>query len=291
MKYGTFQLGNRIGACLIHGKFAVDLGQAFFRQFKRPAKFQDLGEFLQQGGIEKVGDLELDKLVRERTVGIPLHEVKLRAPLRRPPKIVCVGLNYRAHAAEQKLEPPLSPMLFAKAPNIVIGPEDAIEIPLGLSEQIDYECELAVVIGTPGFRIPRTEAKKHIFGYTILNDVTARDLQRGDKQWFRGKSMATFCPMGPYVVTKDQLDHANAALSLKVNGEQRQKSNTSDLIFNVPFLIEYISACFPLEAGDIISTGTPGGVGMFMNPPRWLKKGDRVEATIDGIGTLTNTVH
>src|SRR4029453_4009491 len=144
MKYGTFQLGNRIGACLIHGKYAVDLGQAFFRQFKRPAKFQGLGEFLEQGAIEKIGALELDKLVRERTVGIPLHEVKLRAPVRRPPKIVCVGLHSPAPAGEQKLEPPPAPMLFAKAANVVIGPEDAIEIPLGLSEQIDYECELAV---------------------------------------------------------------------------------------------------------------------------------------------------
>jgi len=290
MKYGTFQLRNGVGACLIHGKFAIDLGQAFFRQFKRPAKFRDLGEFLQEGGVDKVGDLELDKLVRERTVGIPIHEVKLKAPLRRPPKIVCVGLNYRAHAAEQKLEPPPAPMLFAKAPNIVIGPEDAIEIPLGLSEQIDYECELAVVIGTPGFRIPRTEARKHVFGYTIMNDVTARDLQRGDKQWFRGKSCNTFAPMGPVVVTPDELDPANAPVSLKVNGEVRQKSNTNDLIFDVPFLIEYISAAFPLEAGDVISTGTPGGVGMFMTPPRWLRKGDRVEATIEGIGTLVNPV-
>jgi 2-keto-4-pentenoate hydratase/2-oxohepta-3-ene-1,7-dioic acid hydratase in catechol pathway len=290
MKYGTFQLGNRVGACLIHEKFAIDLGQAFFRQFKRPAKFRDLGEFLEQGGVEKVGELELTKLVRERTVGIPLHEVKLKAPLRRPPKIVCVGLNYRAHATEQKLEPPPAPMLFAKAPNIVIGPEDAIEIPLGLSEQIDYECELAVVIGTPGFRIPRTEAKKHIFGYTILNDVTARDLQRGDKQWFRGKSCNTFAPMGPMVVTPDEIDAAKAPVLLKVNGEVRQKSNTSDLIFDVPFLIEYISAAFPLEAGDVISTGTPSGVGMFMTPPRWLRKGDRIEATIEGIGTLANPV-
>ena len=290
MKYGTFQLGNRVGACLIHGKFAIDLGQAFFRQFKRPAKFEDLGAFIADGALEKVGELELDKLVRERTVGIPIHEVRLRAPIKRPPKLICVGLNYRAHAAEQKLEPPLAPMLFAKAPNIVIGPDDVIEIPYGLSEQIDYECELGVVIGTPGFRIPRTEAKKHIFGYTIVNYVTARDLQRGDKQWFRGKSCNTFAPMGPWVVTPEELDAANAPVSLKVNGEVRQKSNTNDLIFDVPFLIEFISAAFPLEAGDVISTGTPSGVGMFMTPPRWLCKGDRVEATIEGIGTLVNTV-
>jgi 2-keto-4-pentenoate hydratase/2-oxohepta-3-ene-1,7-dioic acid hydratase in catechol pathway len=291
MKYGTFQLGNRVGACLIYEKFAIDLGQAFFRQFKRPAKFRDLGEFLEAGAIERVKDLELAKLTRERTVAIPLHEVRLRAPIRRPPKIICVGLNYRAHATEQKLEPPPAPMLFAKAPNIVIGPDDVIEIPYGISEQIDYECELGVVIGTPGFKIPRTEAAKHIFGYTIVNDVTARDIQRGDKQWFRGKSMNTFAPMGPVVVTPDEIDAANAAVSLKVNGEVRQKSNTNDLIFNVPFLIEYISAAFPLEAGDVISTGTPGGVGMFMTPPRWLKKGDRVEAAIEGIGTLVNPVN
>jgi acylpyruvate hydrolase len=290
MKYGTMQLGNRVGACLIYEKFAVDLGQAFFKQFKRPAKFRDLGDFLEQDGLEKVGELELEKLCRERTVGIPLHEVKFKAPLRRPPKIVCVGLNYKAHAAEQKLEPPPAPMLFSKASNIVIGPNDVIEIPYGISEQIDYEIELGVVIGTPGYRIPRTAALDHVFGYTIVNDVTARDVQRGDKQWFRGKSLNTFCPMGPLVVTKDQFDHANAPLLLKVNGEVRQKSNTNDLIFNVPFLIEYISAAFPLEIGDVISTGTPGGVGMFMNPPRWLKKDDRIEATIDGIGTLTNTL-
>jgi 2-keto-4-pentenoate hydratase/2-oxohepta-3-ene-1,7-dioic acid hydratase in catechol pathway len=290
MRYGTFQLGNRIGACLIHGRFVIDLGQAFFRQFKRPAKFRDLGEFLEEGAQERVKELELDKLTRERTVAIPVHEVRLKAPLRRPPKIICVGLNYRAHAAEQKLEPPPAPMLFAKAPNIVIGPEDAIEIPYGLSEQIDYECELGVVIGTPGFRIPRTEAKNHILGYTIVNDVTARDLQRGDKQWFRGKSCNTFAPMGPVVVTPEEFDAANAPVSLKVNGEVRQKSNTNDLIFDVPFLIEYISAAFPLEAGDVISTGTPSGVGMFMTPPRWLRKGDKVEATIEGIGTLVNPV-
>jgi 2-keto-4-pentenoate hydratase/2-oxohepta-3-ene-1,7-dioic acid hydratase in catechol pathway len=290
MKYGTFQLGNRVGACLIYEKFAIDLGQAFFRQFKRPAKFRDLGEFLEAGALERVKDLELPKLTRERTVAIPLHEVRLRAPIRRPPKIVCVGLNYRAHAVEQKLAPPPAPMLFAKAPNIVIGPDEVIEIPYGISEQIDYECELGVVIGTPGFRIPRTEAAEHIFGYTIVNDVTARDIQRGDKQWFRGKSMNTFAPMGPVVVSPDEIDAANAPVSLKVNGEVRQKSNTNDLIFDVPFLIEYISAAFPLEAGDVISTGTPGGVGMFMTPPRWLKKGDHVEAAIEGIGTLVNRV-
>ena len=155
---------------------------------------------------------------------------------------------------------------------------------------MDYEVELAGVIGTPGYRIPRASALRHVFGYTIVNDVTARDLQRNDKQWFRGKSLNTFCPMGPWVVTPDEFDFSKAAISLKVNGQVRQQSNTSDLIFNVPFLIEYISAAFPLEAGDVISTGTPAGVGMFMTPPQWLKKGDKVEAAIEGIGSLSNPV-
>ncbi len=290
MRYCTFQHGNRTAAGLIHGQAVLDLGQAFFRQFKRPFKFRDLGEFLAADGPARMPELDLEALHQDRTVALPSPEAKLKAPILRPPKIVCVGLNYRAHAAEQKLEPPLAPMLFCKASNIVIGPEDAIEIPYGISEHVDYECEFAAVIGTPGFRIPRTRALEHVFGYTIVNDVTARDVQRGDKQWFRGKSMNTFCPMGPVVVTRDEIDPANAAVSLAVNGETRQKSSTSDLVFDVPFLIEYVSACFPLEAGDVLSTGTPGGVGMFMTPPRWLRKGDRVEATIAGIGTLRNIV-
>jgi 2-keto-4-pentenoate hydratase/2-oxohepta-3-ene-1,7-dioic acid hydratase in catechol pathway len=290
MRYCTFQHGHRTGAGLIHGRFVYDLGQAYFRTFKRPAKFRDVGDLLAQEAAGRVPTLDLAALQKDRSVAFPLHEARLRAPILRPPKIVCVGLNYRAHAAEQKLEPPAAPMLFAKAPNIVIGPGDTIEIPVGLSEQIDYECELAAVIGTPGFRIPRAAALDHVFGWTIVNDVTARDLQRSDKQWFRGKSLNTFCPMGPVIVPREELDASQAAVSLRVNGELRQNSNTSDLIFDVPFLIEYISAAFPLEAGDVISTGTPSGVGMFMTPPRWLRKGDRVEATIEGIGTLDNVV-
>lgn len=290
MRYCTFQHGNRTAAGLIQGASVYDLGISFFKTFKRPYKFRDLLEFLEADGPEKLKQLDLKALSRDRESCLPLREVRLKAPVLRPPKIVCVGLNYRAHAAEQKLEPPATPMLFAKAPNIVIGPEDEIRIPTPLSEQIDYECELGVVIGTPGYRIPRAEALAHVFGYTIVNDVTARDIQRGDKQWFRGKSMNTFAPMGPCVVTPDEIDAANAPVSLTVNRETRQKSNTNDLIFDVPYLIEFISAAFPLEAGDVISTGTPGGVGVFMTPPRWLKKGDRVEATIDGIGTLGNPV-
>ncbi len=291
MRTCTFQHGHRVGAGLIHGKLVFDIGQAFQRQFKRPARFPDLGALLAvEGAAQRLRELDLPALREDRVVALPLHEVRFRAPLARPPKIVCVGLNYKAHAAEQKIEPPAAPMLFAKAPNIVVGPDDPVRMPLGLSEQVDYEAELAVVIGVPGHRIRRADALRHVFGYTVLNDVTARDLQRGDKQWFRGKSLHTFCPMGPVIVSGDEFDASKAAITCKVNGELRQNSNTSDLIFDVPHLIEYISAAFPLEAGDVISTGTPSGVGMFMTPPRWLKKGDVVECAVDGIGVLRNPV-
>lgn len=290
MRYCTFQHGTRVGAGLIHDRMVFDLGLAFQRQFKRPAKFEDLGAFLAQDELARSRKLDLKALREDRAVAIPQGDVRFKAPIARPPKIICVGLNYKAHAAEQKLDPPAAPLLFAKAPNIVIGPDEPIRMPAGLSEQVDYEAELAVVVGTPGFRIRRVDALKHVFGYTVVNDVTARDLQKGDKQWFRGKSLATFCPMGPVVVGAEDFDSFKAPISCKVNGEIRQKSNTNDLIFDVPFLIEYISAAFPLEAGDVISTGTPSGVGMFMTPPRWLKKGDVVEAAVDGIGVLRNPV-
>jgi 2-keto-4-pentenoate hydratase/2-oxohepta-3-ene-1,7-dioic acid hydratase in catechol pathway len=290
MRFCTFRHGTRVSAGLVRGSLVLDLGAAFFASFRRPFRFRDLREFLEADGPGRLKELDLPALARDRKVALPLRDVRLLAPVARPPKIVAVGLNYRSHAAEQKLEPPAAPVLFAKAPNIVIGPGDAIEIPRGLSEQIDYEVELAVVIGTPGFRIPAERAREHVFGYTILNDVTARDLQRGDRQWFRGKSLNTFAPMGPVVVTPDEFDPSRAEIRLEVNGEVRQKGTTGDLIFGVEFLIAYISACFPLEAGDVLSTGTPAGVGMFMDPPRWLRPGDRVEATIEGIGTLFNPV-
>ncbi len=291
MRYCTFQHGHKTCAGVIRGPVVYDLGQAFFRTFRRPFRFADLLEFLQAGGPGRVSEVNFGALREDRTAAIPLRDVRLRAPILRPPKIVCVGLNYRAHAAELGQAPPPAPVFFAKAPNVVIGPGDEIRIPCGISEQVDYEVELAAVIGAPGFRIPRAAAAPHVFGYTILNDVTARDIQTRDGQWFRAKSMDTFAPLGPEVVTPDEIDPANAGLSLSVNGETRQKSSTSDLIFDVPALIEHASACFPLEAGDILSTGTPGGVGVSMKPPQWLRKGDLVEASIAGIGTLANPVN
>lgn len=290
MKFATFTYGTRTAAGLIAGKKIIDLGQAFFRWFKRPYRFDDLGAFLDADGPEKLAGCDPGTVVNDPRVSRALREVAFNAPIIRPPKIVCVGLNYRDHAQEQNLQPPEAPMLFSKAHNVVIGPGDPIVLPGALSEQIDYEAELAVVIAREGFEIPREAAADYIFGYTILNDVTARDLQKKDRQFFRGKSLSTFAPMGPVVVTPDELDANNLAVRLRLNGTVMQESNTRNLVFDVPFLIEYISRCFPLEAGDVISTGTPAGVGVFRNPPVFLKSGDTVEIEIDGIGLLANPV-
>ena len=290
MKFGTYQLGHKTSACAILGTHIYDLAQAFFRHYRRPYKFADLLAFLQADGLEKLVDIELGRMKEDRTVSMPLKEVRLRAPLLRPTKIICVGLNYRDHAAEQKKEPPAAPLLFMKAPNIVIGDGDAIRIPTGISEKVDYEVELGVVIGRPGFRISKSEALAHVFGYTVFNDVTARDIQQGDKQWFRGKSFDTFAPMGPMIVGADELKPDRLSIELHVNSKRVQNGTTADMIFDVASIIEYASACFPLEAGDVIATGTPSGVGVFRTPPVFLKRGDEVEARIEGIGTLRNPV-
>ncbi len=290
MKFGTYQLGHKTSACAILGSYAYDLAQAFFKHYRRPFKFIDLLAFLQADGPEKLVGVELGRMKEDRTVCLPLKEVRLRAPLLRPPKIVCVGLNYRDHAAEQKKEPPAAPLLFAKAANVVIGDGDAIRIPAGISNKVDYEAELGVVIGRGGHRISRAEAPAHVFGYTVFNDVTARDIQQGDKQWFRGKSFDTFAPMGPVVVGTDELKPDRLAIELHVNGRRQQNGSTADMIFDVAAIIEYASACFPLEVGDVIATGTPSGVGVFRSPPVFLKKGDVVEARIEGIGVLRNPV-
>jgi 2-keto-4-pentenoate hydratase/2-oxohepta-3-ene-1,7-dioic acid hydratase in catechol pathway len=290
MRFGTYQLGHKTSACAILGSYVYDLAQAFFKHYRRPYKFADLLAFMQADGREKLEGVELGRMKEDRTVCLPLKEVRLRAPLLRPPKIVCVGLNYRDHAAEQKKEPPAAPLLFAKAANVVIGDGDAIRIPEGISDKVDYEVELGVVIGRPAFRVSRAEALTHVFGYTIFNDVTARDIQQGDKQWFRGKSFDTFAPMGPVIVGADELKPDRLTIELHVNGRRQQNGSTADMIFDVGAIIEYASACFPLEVGDVIATGTPSGVGVFRTPPVFLKKGDLVEARIEGIGVLRNPV-
>lgn len=211
------------------------------------------------------------------------------APVARPSKIFGVGLNYRDHAAEQDKELPSRPIVFAILPSSVIGPGDPIPIHPEV-EELDYEAELGVVIGKRCSRVPRSEAWDVIGGYTALNDVSARDLQRDDAQWIRGKGLDGFTPLGPVLVSPDEIDAEAVDLRCFVNGEQRQSSNTRNLAFDIPALIEYCSGGMTLESGDVIATGTPGGVGFAMTPPRFLQSGDVVTVEVDGIGELTNPV-
>ena len=232
---------------------------------------------------------------------LPLGAVRLHAPVPRPPKnVMCVGRNYREHATEfsrsgfdasERSEVPEHPVIFTKAVSSIVGPEEPIVLDNDPTGTVDYEGELAVVIGRAGRRIAPSDADDHVFGYTIVNDVTARDLQQRHVQWFLGKSVDTFCPMGPVIVTADELPDIGASrLRTRVNDELRQEAPISELIFDVPSLIATISATTSLEAGDVIATGTPAGAGIGADPPRFLSPGDRVEVSIDGIGTLGNPV-
>jgi 2-keto-4-pentenoate hydratase/2-oxohepta-3-ene-1,7-dioic acid hydratase in catechol pathway len=220
----------------------------------------------------------------------PLRRAKLRAPIAHPNKITCIGLNYADHAREGGQEPPPAPIFFLKSHNTICGPGDPIRIPPN-SAQVDYEAEFAVVLGKRGKRIAESDAHKYIAGYTILNDVSARDMQFADKQWYRGKSCDTFAPTGPWIVTAEEIaDPHNLRISLTLNGETLQDSNTSNLIFKIPFLISYLSQSVTWEVGDVISTGTPPGVGFARKPPVFMKAGDTVSVMVEGIGTLTNPV-
>src|SRR5580698_5858611 len=221
---------------------------------------------------------------------VPLSECTLLAPIPRPPKFICVGLNYRDHAIESNMAIPKVPTIFSKFSNVVIGPGENIVLPKE-STQPDYEAEFAVVIGPGGRRISAAKAMNHVFGYTIVNDVSARDLQLATTQWLMGKTCDTFAPMGPWIVTKDEIPDPHALdISLEIGGEILQHSNTRELIFKIPELIEFISSVVTLEPGDIISTGTPSGVGFARKPPRYLKAGDECIVRIEGLGELRNPV-
>ena len=231
---------------------------------------------------------------------VPREQARLLAPIPRPARnIFCVGKNYRAHVKEfsgsgydanKEDNDPDAPIFFSKPPETVIASGETIWAAEGITDCLDYETELAVVIGRGGRGITRQEAMSHVFGYTIINDVTARDWQKRHQQWFLGKSFDTFAPMGPCIVTADAIDGQKLNLRGDVNGEQRQHANTRDLIFDIPTLIATLSAGITLYPGDIIATGTPEGVGIGFKPPRFLRKGDRVRMEIEGIGVLENLV-
>jgi 2-keto-4-pentenoate hydratase/2-oxohepta-3-ene-1,7-dioic acid hydratase in catechol pathway len=276
----------------------------------------------EHGGREQVGSVEADSVVHpidvadmfdlinrpdavkrglsERGPGIALGDVRLLAPIPRPRRnIFCVGKNYREHAREfarsgyeagaiKGAEIDDYPAMFTKPGSCVVGPGATVQTHPSVTSAVDYEGELAVVIGRQGRDIARAEAMSHVWGYTIVNDVTARDRQKNHRQWFLGKALDTFCPMGPWITTADEVTADDLQLQTWVNGELRQNANTRDLIFDIPNLIETLSAGMMLQPGDIIATGTPAGVGLGFDPPRFLRPGDEVTVTISGLGTLRN---
>lgn len=252
-------------------------------------------------GLEEVNRIaEILKTSSESAIAaasLPLNEIKLLAPITKPRKnIIGIGLNYTEHVAESartldtSKDLPQQPVIFSKPPTAVIGTDEAILHNTKLTQQLDWEVELAVIISKKGKYIAKENAMDYVFGYTVINDISARDCRRAG-QWIVSKGQDTFAPMGPVLVTKDEIeDPHNLNLSLTVNGVEKQNSNTKYMLFRIPDLIEDLSTVFTLEAGDIIATGTPAGVGAGRNPQEWMWDGDVVEATVEGIGTLVNTI-
>jgi 2-keto-4-pentenoate hydratase/2-oxohepta-3-ene-1,7-dioic acid hydratase in catechol pathway len=289
----------KIAAFLLHGRPTVGLVNADHTSVQPFALGQDAAAL---GALPIIETLAHGQALPALQAPVALAQVQLTAPFPRPRRnIFCVGKNYIAHAkefagsgfdssAKAGGDIPTVPIIFSKVPESVVGPSDFIDMPVGVSEAIDYEAELAVVIGKGGKGIKAADAMAHVWGYTIVNDVTARDWQNRHLQWHMGKSFDTFCPMGPWLVSADECDGTNTAVRCYVNGELRQDARTTDLIFNIPTLIETLSAGITLYPGDIIATGTPVGVGIGFKPPKYLKAGDTVRVEIDGIGHIENPV-
>jgi 2-keto-4-pentenoate hydratase/2-oxohepta-3-ene-1,7-dioic acid hydratase in catechol pathway len=240
------------------------------------------------------GDLaavDADRLAAARATATPVPPSATAGPLARPRTIVAIGLNYLDHIREASMEAPTVPLVFAKLPSAIVGDGDAVELDGSLTAQVDWEVELAVVIGARARRVAPADALDVVFGYTAANDVSARDLQFSDGQWVRGKSLDSFCPLGPAIVTADAFGDPQAkALTTRVNGEAVQQSSTAEMVFGVAELISFCSHSFTLHPGDLLLTGTPWGCGAFMDPPRFLADGDLLETEVEGIGTLTNPV-
>lgn len=262
--------------------------------FKAPGGTTHLGR-LTDAGIVDLGTGDVATVLQR---GLPEAHgetidpatVELRAPIGRPGKIICVGLNYHDHCREQNVAPPAYPMLFAKFANAINHPGAAVRRPRA-TEQLDLECELAVVIRRRASGIGPEEALQHVFGYTILNDITMRDLQREDRQWLRAKGSDGFAPIGPVVVTADEMtDPQSLRMRSSVNGEIWQESSSAEMIFDVATVVAFASRSLTLEPGDIVSTGTPAGVGHYQDPPRYLHDGDVLRCEIEGIGVLENVV-
>jgi 2-keto-4-pentenoate hydratase/2-oxohepta-3-ene-1,7-dioic acid hydratase in catechol pathway len=291
MKFANLKINSAAVVCLVD----TDAGTYWPVTDLVPEFSGDMVQLVQEYPSLKAG-------LAPKGEGKPLAGATLLAPITQPRRnIFCVGKNYHEHAAEfsksgfdssakeGELAPDF-PVVFTKPASTVIGPGDAIPSHPDVTSQLDYEAEFAVVIGKAGRGIKKADAFDHIFGYTIVNDFTARDLQKKHRQWFIGKSLDGFCPMGPYLVTNDEVDAQNLDIKCWVNGELRQNSNTSLLIFDIPTIIETLSAGMTLQPGDVIATGTPAGVGIGFNPPKWVKTGDTIKIEVQGLGVLENPV-
>ena len=255
----------------------------------KSAGFPDLIAVL-AGGAEALAQIENWIYEPPAEAQLPIGSVTLLAPIPRPPKFICVGLNYRDHAIESGLPIPEIPIIFSKFSNTVIGPGAPIVLPKN-STKPDYEAELAFVIGKPGRHVPAEKWREHVAAYTIVNDVSARDFQMATSQWLMGKTFDTFAPMGPYLVTADEIADPHVLdIGLTINGEVLQNSNTRELIFRIPELVAHLSSVMTLETGDVVSTGTPPGVGFARKPPRFLRPGDDVVVHVQGLGELRNPV-
>lgn len=291
MKYISFQYQNetRFGLWIEDKEVVIDCLE-YYRE--EGDGVPSLLAFIKEGRhheIERLlGDSQVEKYF------IPYDDLTIKSPIQRPSKnILCVGKNYRDHAIEMGSEKdiPEHPMIFTKAPTTVSGPNEVLSFSSHVSEQMDYEGELAIIIGKDGKRISRENAMDYVFGYTIVNDITARDLQKKHGQFFVGKSLDQSCPMGPAIVHTSAIKQPhNLSITTVINDELRQNGNTRDLIFDIPELISVLSKGMTLEAGDIIATGTPSGVGKGFNPPKFLKSGDKITITVEGIGSLKNEI-
>jgi 2-keto-4-pentenoate hydratase/2-oxohepta-3-ene-1,7-dioic acid hydratase in catechol pathway len=291
MKLVTFRFpgvgastASRLGALLSNGERVLDFAASIDAEPARFLEWFDLeGEWFRRAcsAYEAADSLGTGAIVRA-------DEVRLLAPVPRPSKVICIGLNYRDHAAESNLPIPKSPIVFSKFPTSVVGPDDAVVLP-STSTQVDYEAELAVVIGRRAKHVSREHALDVVLGYTNFNDVSARDFQFGDGQWQRGKSCDTFAPTGPFIATSDEVrDPHKLTIAFRLNGKTMQSSSTDQLIFGVPELIAFITETITLEPGDLIATGTPPGVGFARKPPVFIQHDDMLEVEIEGLGTLRN---
>lgn len=292
MRFCTYQAKGEARLGIVTGEAIVDL-QTVARRKRLQSVPDDMLEL-----IAVVPTLGLRALAREAEAlakagksTLPVAAAKLLAPIPRPRKnIACMGRNYVEHAKESGSAPPEVPVFFTKPPTAVVGPEAPV-IHHAVTQQLDYEVELVAVIGRRGRDIAPEKALDYVFGYTIMNDVTARDLQRRHLQWFKGKSLDTFAPMGPWIVHRSAIPNPQALrLSMRLNGEVRQNSTTANMIFTVAQLISALSAGMTLEPGDLLATGTPEGVGMGFSPQKWMSIGDVMEAEVEGIGVLRNRV-